>query len=71
MAFKARVTRWASAPIVAERGEIAVRIIRAARDWHPDRASGERGRWRHAGCARHADETVPVGPAHASKSCLN
>src|SRR6266849_804191 len=21
--------------------------------------------------ARHADETVPVGPAHASKSCLN
>src|ERR1700730_8387519 len=45
IAFKAQVTRWVGdtvglievmkslTPVVAERGEIAVRIIRAARDW--------------------------------------
>ena len=38
---------------VANRGEIAVRIIRLPAAGHPDRASGGRGRRRHAARASH------------------
>ncbi|KQT82819.1 acetyl-CoA carboxylase biotin carboxylase subunit [Aurantimonas sp. Leaf443] len=56
---------------VANRGEIAVRIIRAAKDLGIATVQAVSAADRDMLAARLADETVEVGPAHASKSYLN
>jgi len=56
---------------VANRGEIAVRIIRAARELGLRTVQAVSAADGAMLAARLADETVPVGPAHASKSYLN
>ncbi|KQT52517.1 MULTISPECIES: acetyl-CoA carboxylase biotin carboxylase subunit [unclassified Aureimonas] len=56
---------------VANRGEIAVRIIRAARELGLSTVQAVSAADGAMLAARLADETVPVGPAHATKSYLN
>jgi acetyl-CoA carboxylase biotin carboxylase subunit len=57
--------------LVANRGEIAVRIIAAARKLGIATAQAVSSADRRMLAARLADETVEIGPAQASKSYLN
>ncbi|MBN9507483.1 MAG: acetyl-CoA carboxylase biotin carboxylase subunit, partial [Alphaproteobacteria bacterium] len=56
---------------VANRGEIAVRIIRAARELGIATVQAMSAADRTMLAARLADEVIEVGPAHAVKSYLN
>ena len=56
---------------IANRGEIAVRIIRAARELGIETIQAVSAADRDMLAARMADEVVEVGPAHAAKSYLN
>jgi acetyl-CoA carboxylase biotin carboxylase subunit len=56
---------------IANRGEIAVRIIRAAKELGIATAQAVSAADRDMLAARMADIIVPVGPAHATKSYLN
>ena len=56
---------------VANRGEIAVRIIRAARELGLATVQAVSAADGAMLAARLADETMPVGPAHATKSYLD
>jgi acetyl-CoA carboxylase biotin carboxylase subunit len=56
---------------IANRGEIAVRIIRAAKELGSATAQAVSAADRDMLAARLADIVVPVGPAHAAKSYLN
>ncbi|MDQ0475196.1 acetyl-CoA carboxylase biotin carboxylase subunit [Labrys wisconsinensis] len=56
---------------VANRGEIAVRIIRAAKELGIATVQAVSAADRDMLAARLADAVAPVGPAHASKSYLN
>ncbi|MDQ0394379.1 acetyl-CoA carboxylase biotin carboxylase subunit [Labrys monachus] len=56
---------------VANRGEIAVRIIRAARELGIGTVQAYSAADRDMLAVRLADTAVPVGPAHAKKSYLN
>ncbi len=56
---------------VANRGEIAVRIIRAAKELGIATVQAVSAADETMLAARLADETAPVGPPHASKSYLN
>jgi acetyl-CoA carboxylase biotin carboxylase subunit len=56
---------------IANRGEIAVRIIRAARELGITTVQAISAADRDMLAARMADEVAYVGPAHASKSYLN
>jgi acetyl-CoA carboxylase biotin carboxylase subunit len=56
---------------IANRGEIAVRIIRAARELGITTVQAVSAADRDMLAARLADEVVEVGPAHAAKSYLN
>ena len=58
-------------PFIANRGEIAVRIIRAARELGITTVQAVSAADRDMLAARLADEVVEVGPAHAAKSYLN
>jgi len=57
--------------LVANRGEIAVRIIRAARELGMRAAVTVSDADRDSLAARMADVAVPIGSAHAAKSYLN
>ena len=57
--------------LVANRGEIAVRVIRAARELGMRAVAAVSDADRDSLAARMADEAVPIGPAHAVKSYLN
>ncbi|HEY4044765.1 MAG TPA: acetyl-CoA carboxylase biotin carboxylase subunit [Rhodopila sp.] len=57
--------------LIANRGEIAVRIIRAARELGITTIQAVSAADRDMLAARLADEVVGVGPAHAAKSYLN
>ena len=57
--------------LIANRGEIAVRIIRAARELGLRTVQAVSAADRDMMAARLADEVVEVGSAHASKSYLN
>jgi acetyl-CoA carboxylase biotin carboxylase subunit len=57
--------------LVANRGEIAVRIIRAAQELGMRAAVTVSDADRDSLAARMADEAVPIGSAHAAKSYLN
>ena len=56
---------------VANRGEIAVRIIRAAKALGVGTVQAASAVDKEMLAARLADETVEIGPAHATKSYLN
>ena len=56
---------------VANRGEIAVRIIRAAKEMGIATVQAASAADRDMLAARLADDVAPVGPAHATKSYLN
>jgi acetyl-CoA carboxylase biotin carboxylase subunit len=56
---------------IANRGEIAVRIIRAARELGIATVQAVSAADRDMLAARLADEVVEIGPAHAQKSYLN
>jgi acetyl-CoA carboxylase biotin carboxylase subunit len=56
---------------IANRGEIAVRIIRAARELGITTVQAVSAADRDMLAARLADEVVEIGPAHAAKSYLN
>jgi acetyl-CoA carboxylase, biotin carboxylase subunit len=56
---------------VANRGEIAVRIIRAAKELRIATVQAVSAADRDMLAARLADAVAPVGPAHATKSYLN
>ena len=56
---------------VANRGEIAVRIIRAAKTLGVKTVQAVSAADKDMLAARLADETVEIGPAHATKSYLN
>ena len=56
---------------VANRGEIAVRIIRAAKALGVGTVQAASAADKEMLAARLADETVEIGPAHATKSYLN
>ena len=56
---------------VANRGEIAVRIIRAAKALGIGTVQAASAADKEMLAARLADETVEIGPAHATKSYLN
>ena len=57
--------------LVANRGEIAVRIIRAARELGIHTVQAVSAADRDMLAARLADSVIDVGPAHATKSYLN
>ncbi|MBM3137177.1 MAG: acetyl-CoA carboxylase biotin carboxylase subunit, partial [Chloroflexi bacterium] len=57
--------------LIANRGEIAVRIIRACRDLGYSSVAIYSDRDREALHTRYADEAVYVGPTPASQSYLN
>lgn len=57
--------------LIANRGEIAVRIIRAARELGITTVQAVSAADRDMLAARLADEVVEIGPAHAAKSYLN
>jgi acetyl-CoA carboxylase, biotin carboxylase subunit len=57
--------------LIANRGEIAVRIVRAARELDITTIQAVSAADRDMLAARLADEVVEVGPAHAAKSYLN
>jgi acetyl-CoA carboxylase, biotin carboxylase subunit len=56
---------------IANRGEIAVRIIRAAKELGIETVQAVSAADRDMLAARLADQVAPVGPAHATKSYLN
>ena len=56
---------------IANRGEIAVRIIRAAKELGIETVQAVSAADREMLAARLADQVAPVGPAHATKSYLN
>lgn len=56
---------------IANRGEIAVRIVRAARELGIATVQAVSAADRDMLAARLADEVVEIGPAHAAKSYLN
>jgi acetyl-CoA carboxylase, biotin carboxylase subunit len=57
--------------LVANRGEIAVRVIRAAQELGMRAAVTVSDADRDSLAARMADQAVPIGSAHAAKSYLN
>ena len=57
--------------LVANRGEIAVRIIKTCRDLGVETVLAASAADRHTLAARIADRTVVVGPAPATRSYLN
>ncbi|MFV0282231.1 MAG: acetyl-CoA carboxylase biotin carboxylase subunit [Castellaniella sp.] len=57
--------------LIANRGEIAVRIIRAARELGLRTVAVYSDADAHSQAVRMADEAVRIGPAHASKSYLD
>jgi acetyl-CoA carboxylase biotin carboxylase subunit len=57
--------------LIANRGEIAVRIVRAARDLGIATVQAVSAADRKMLAAQLADETIEIGPPHASKSYLN
>ena len=57
--------------LVANRGEIAVRIIRAAHEMGIEAVAAHSAADRDSLAVRLADEAVEIGPAHATKSYLN
>ncbi|KVD74527.1 acetyl-CoA carboxylase biotin carboxylase subunit [Burkholderia sp. ABCPW 14] len=57
--------------LVANRGEIAVRVIRAARELGMRAVAAVSDADRDSLAARMADEAVHIGPSHAAKSYLN
>jgi acetyl-CoA carboxylase, biotin carboxylase subunit len=57
--------------LVANRGEIAVRVIRAAHELGMRAVAAVSDADRDSLAARMADEAVHIGPAHAAKSYLN
>lgn len=57
--------------LIANRGEIAVRIIRACRELDIEAVSVYSEADRHALHVRYADEAYPIGPPQASESYLN
>ena len=56
---------------IANRGEIAVRVIRAAQSLGIETVAGVSEVDRHSMAARLADRAVVIGPAHAAKSYLD
>ncbi|MFP3632887.1 biotin carboxylase N-terminal domain-containing protein, partial [Burkholderia sp. SIMBA_045] len=57
--------------LVANRGEIAVRIIRAAHELGMRAIAVVSDADRDSLAARMADEAIHIGPSHAAKSYLN
>ncbi len=57
--------------LIANRGEIAVRIVRAARELGIATVQAVSAADRTMLAAQLADETIEIGPAHATKSYLN
>ncbi|HKQ94880.1 MAG TPA: biotin carboxylase N-terminal domain-containing protein, partial [Aestuariivirgaceae bacterium] len=57
--------------LIANRGEIAVRIIRAARELGMRTIQAHSAADKDSLAVRMADEAVDIGPPHASKSYLN
>jgi pyruvate carboxylase subunit A len=57
--------------LIANRGEIAVRVIRACREMQLPSVAVYSDADREALFARYADEAYPIGPAPASQSYLN
>jgi acetyl-CoA carboxylase biotin carboxylase subunit len=57
--------------LIANRGEIAVRIIRAARELGLKTVAVFSDADKDSLAVRFADEAVPIGPPQASKSYLN
>ena len=57
--------------LIANRGEIAVRIIRAARELGMRTIQAHSAADRESLAVKLADEAIDIGPAHASKSYLN
>ncbi len=57
--------------LVANRGEIAVRIIRAAHEMGIEAVAAHSAADRDSLAVRLADEAVEIGPAHATKSYLD
>jgi acetyl-CoA carboxylase biotin carboxylase subunit len=57
--------------LVANRGEIAVRVIRAARELGMRSVAAVSDADRDGLAARMADEAIHIGPSHAAKSYLN